>query len=174
MAKQVKLTGLLFAAMILSMVFVAQASAQTGIAVVDVNKVVSECKAGQRAQTDIRQRFERVNAEITKLGEELQAMQQDFQKQVSMMNDSAKAKRQQEIEEKFQAFNQRRMQAQQEIADAERTALSPIVENLKNILDGIGQRNKYAIILDLRNVPYYAPKIDITKEVITAYDRAHP
>lgn len=174
MLKQVKFTGLLLAAIFVSVLLAGQASAQADMAVVDVNKVVSECKAGQRAQTDIRQRFERINAEINKLGEELRSMQEDYQKQAAMMNDSAKAKRQQELEEKFQAFNQRRMQAQQEIAEAERQALSPILENLKVILDGIGQRKNYAMILDLRNIPYYSPKIDITKEVIAAYDRAHP
>lgn len=174
MAKQVKVLGLLCAAMIISVMFCSQASAQTAVAVVDINKVVSECKAGKRAQTDIRQRFERENTEINKLAEELQAMQQDYQKQVSMMNESAKTKRQKEIEEKFQAFNQRRMKATQEITEAERQALAPIVENLKAILEDMGKRNKYAVILDLRNAPYYAPSIDITQDVIKAYDRAHP
>lgn len=171
--KQVKIFSMLLFAGILSLIFIAPAKAEAAVAVVDVNKVVSECQAGRRAQADIKQRFERLNAEIAKLGEELQGMQQEFQKQSSMMNESAKLKRQQEIEAKFQAFNQRRMQAQQEISEAERAALAPLLEKLKEVIDNIG-RNKYELIVDSRNLPYFNPKIDITSEVIKAFDRAYP
>ena len=164
---------MLLMAGIIILVFSAQASAQTAIVVMDFNKVVNECKAGQRAKADIKQRFERLNAEIAKMGEELQSMQQEYQKQAPMMNESAKLKRQQELEAKLQVFNQRRMQAQQEIAEAERDALSPIMTNLKVIIDSMA-KNKYQLILDTRNIPYYSPSIDITSDVIKAYDRAHP
>ncbi len=173
LAKQTKILGMLLFAGILLLVFTIPASAASTVAVVDVNKAVSECKSGRRAQADIKQRFERLNAEISKMGEELQAMQQDFQKQAAMMNDAAKLKRQQEIEAKFQTFNQRRMQAQKEIADAERAALAPILEKLKTIIDTIG-KGKYDLILDARNTIYCNPAIDITAEVTKALDRAIP
>jgi outer membrane protein len=101
-------------------------------------------------------------------------MQQDYQKQFSMMTPEAKVQKEQELEAKARVFNERRMAAQKEIAEAEKAALDPIIEKLKVILQNTGKQRGLAMILDLRTVPYYDSSIDLTSEVVAAYNKANP
>jgi outer membrane protein len=164
----------LLAAAFLLLAFGAPAAAQIKIAVVDVNRVVNECKAGVRAQAEIKQRLERLQAEVGKMSEEFQRLQQDFQKQEAVLTPEARSVKERELGEKYNLLNQRQAQAQQEMAEAERKALLPIMENLRTELKNLGGRENYAAILDTRTLPYFDPKLDITNKVLGIYDKAHP
>ena len=174
LAKKIRLMGVFIIISMLMLMASSVHAAPAGVGVVDINRVVSEVNAGQRAQADIKQRFDSLTAEIGKLGEELQTLQQNYQKQVSMMTPEARAQKEQELEAKLRVFNERRMAAQKEIAEAEKTALDPIIEKLKVILQNIGKQRNLAMILDLRTVPYFDSSVDLTSEVVGIYNKANP
>ena len=144
------------------------------IAVVDANRVANECNAGKRAQAEIKQRFERLNAELSRLNEEIQKLSVDLKKSAALLKPDAKLKKEQDLEAKFRTLNDRRRDAQREMMEAERSALNPILENLSALLKEMGGTEDYTVILDTRTIPYYAPQVDITEKVLSIYNQRYP
>src|SRR5690606_14155823 len=84
-------------ALLLAMTFVVPAHALY-LGKVDIQKVLLTVKQGQKVRDDLKKEFDKKQAELQKEESSIRKMQEDFEKQGVVMNDKAKAKKEQEIQ----------------------------------------------------------------------------
>ncbi len=150
------------------------AHADSAIAVVDMERAVNECAAGKRAQADIKRRAEKLEAELKGLSDEVQKLSQELEKTAPLLKPEAKLAKERDLERKVRLFNDRKRDAQQEVREAQRDAFAPILREMSKVINDLGTRNSYSLIMESRAALYSPKSSDITAQVIAAYDKQHP
>lgn len=172
---RIRSTLLIFAALLcLAWLTPAKAHAESGIMVVDMERAVNECAAGKRAQADLKRRTEKLELELKSLGEEIQRLGQELEKTAPLLKPEAKLAKERDLERKARLFNDRKRDAQQEWREAQRDAFAPILREMTKVINDLGARNGFSLVVESRVALFYPKSADITAQVIAAYDKQHP
>ena len=146
----------------------------TKIGVVDMQKALQTVEAGKNAKATLEKEFnakkkqlQTEEASIKKLGEE-------YKKQSLVMNDEAKAKKQNELQERYMKFQELTARSQTEIQQKEQELTRPIITRLRTIISDIAKQKGYAVVLEKNEntVLFSQDKDDLTGEVVTAFNKA--
>jgi outer membrane protein len=156
------------------------------IAVVDMQRVLSESRLGkeflkksEELQSGFQAEMDKRQADVEKLNEELKAMQQDLQKQASVLSAEA-------VEEKQMALRRKERDAQATVFDYQQemqrkeNALkrelakrqNEIGEQLRPHIEGVYRERQLDILVDRAAVAYLSDAFDISREVIRRADEA--
>ncbi len=150
------------------------ALAEGGVAVVNLKRAVLECAAGKKAQAELNRKADRLKAELKKLNDEVQNMRKDLENTAALLKPEAKLAKERDFERKVRLLNDRNRDAEQEMGEAQRDILLPIQRQMLKVIEDMGIKNNYSVILEA-SMALYAPKsADITNQAIAAYDKAHP
>ena len=91
------------------------------------------------------------------------------------LNDTEKAKKEREIQEKIIAIQQKTATFQKEIQDMEQNLKTPILERVKNIVDDVAKASGVDFVYEAATAPilYAKSEKDLTDDVIKAYNKKH-
>ena len=149
--------------------------AETKIAVVNIQKVITSIKEGKNVMKQLEKAFKKKQKELK--GEEgvIKKLQKDYQKQSLVLSDKAKLKKETEIRAKIQALQKKTMDYQKGIQKQEAQLKKPILEKLKPVIDSVSKSEKVAMTFEVTASPlvYAESKVDITDAVIKAYDKKY-
>jgi outer membrane protein len=147
------------------------ARAEVKIGYVDIEKAVLATKDGQNAKANLEKMAKEKEADIEKKLENFRKMEEQLQKQVSMMNDEMKRQKLQEYQKQGMELQQQYMEHQKSLAMEQEKAFAPIVTKLRRIIQEIGLSDGYTIILEQREdgVLYAMPQLDLTAKVVSKY-----
>lgn len=159
-------------ALLLAMTFVVPAHALT-LGKVDIQKVLLTVKQGQKVREDLKKEFDKKQAELQKEESSIRKMQEDFEKQGVVMNDKAKAKKEQEIQAKIIQLQQKSMGYQKEIQEMENKLKKPILDRVKEVIDSVSKDAGVDLTYEASTAPivYAKSEKDLTDDVIKAYDK---
>lgn len=148
------------------------AFAQTaGIAVIDVQKVVSDSEVGKKALAEVKAVKDKKQAEIDQRQNSLQAMQDKLDKEKDILSPDAQEKRRNEIQKSFTDLKRFREDSEQEIQGRLATALKGMEDQVLPIIQKLGNDRGYALIVSRdQGVIYYNAKVDITDDVIRLFN----
>jgi outer membrane protein len=171
--KTVKIIGLTLG-LIASTAFAGEATA-TKIATVDMQKALQTVEAGKKAKNKLEHEF---NTKKKMLDDEQKAivkLEGEFKKQTLVLNDAAKEKKFQELQERKMKFQQQLMRSQTEIQQKEGELTAPIVKALKEAVREIASKKGYQMVLDKneQTVIFSQDKDDLTDELVKAYNSKH-
>ncbi len=150
------------------------ASAAGKIGVVNMDQAINECKQGKRAQAELRRKAAKLEAELKKLGGEVAKLRKDLENTAMLLKPEAKLSKEREFERKARRFQQRKTDASQEMREAQRDAFSPILQRMGNVIKQIGAKGGYSLITESRAALFFPKSADITRAVISAYDKKYP
>ena len=155
------------------------AAAQTGaapspakVAIINVQRAIVDTAQIKKAQADLEAKFKPRAAEVEKLQKELQDIQARLQ--------GGKATPQEESE--LQMRGQRRQREYQRLTedlqgevDRERTEiLQGAGQRMNEIVRKMAEERGFDVVIDVTNTVYFKPALEITADVVKAYDAAHP
>ena len=151
------------------------AMAEVKIGVINIQKVITTIGEGKNVMTTLEKSFKAKQKEIKTEEESIKKLQQDYQKQSSLLSDKAKANKENEIRQKIAKLQQKTMEAQKEIQKQEKQLKQPILEKLKPVIDEVSKSKDLAMTFEVSSSPvvYAQSQVDITEEVIKAYDKKH-
>lgn len=143
---------------------------------VNVQKVLVSIKQGQKVKKELEDSFNEKKKILQDEEAKIRKAQEEFQKKGLVMNDQAKAKKQEELQKMFYSFQQQQMKFNQEIQKQEADSKKPILDRLKPIIDSVSESNKVDLTVEVSTTPvlYAQNSKDLTSEVIAAYDKKHP
>jgi outer membrane protein len=147
-------------------------AAQVKIAVINMQKVVRKSVAGQKAMEKLNNKFESLQKQLRAKQDELKAFKEDLEKKGPLMNEDAKAEKEREYKKALRDFKDQSDDAQFEMRQAESQSMEPVLKELEKVVTRIGKEGGYTLILE-KNMPgiyFNASNVDITDEVIKAYD----
>ena len=147
-------------------------TAQVKIAVINMQKVVRKSVAGQKAMEKLNKKFESLQKKLRAKQDELKAFKEDLEKKGPLMNEDAKAEKEREYKKALRDFKDQSDDAQFEMRQAESKSMEPVLKELEKVVTRIGEEGGYTLILEKNMLGIYfnASNVDITDEVIKAYD----
>lgn len=142
---------------------------------VDVQKVLVTVNQGVAVRDQLKKSFEDKQKALKKDEDAIKKLQEDYQKKAAVINDTEKAKKEREIQEKIVAIQQKTATFQKEIQDMEQNLKTPILERVKNIVDDVAKSSGVDFVYEAATAPilYAKTEKDLTDEVIKAYNKKH-
>jgi len=158
---------------LLALTLAAPAAQALVLGKVDIQKVLLTVKQGQKVREELKKEFDKKQGSLQKEEAAIRKMQEDFQKQGVVMNDKAKAKKEQEIQEKIILLQQKSMSYQKEIQEMENKLKKPILERVKEVIDEVSKSASVDMTYESSTAPivYAKDEKDLTDDVVKAYDK---
>lgn len=157
----------------------AQAASQPAkVGVIHFEGAISSTQQGQKALTELQQRYEPQRKEFEKRQNEINALREQLVKSASTMSDEARQKLNDEIAEKTRKLNRDFEDAQQDYQQDLDKILQEFYAKMRVVVDRYAKDNGYTLILDIGSpqtpVVYVAEAADITNDVVALYDKFNP
>jgi len=141
--------------------------------VVDIQKFQQKSVAFQKVKEDYINKLEPARKELEKEKAELMSLEEELRKQSMMLSLDAKEDKRKELGQKTRRYKYIENEFLQEMKEMEVETVRIVGAEIQDIVTEIGKRDGYIMILEKRAVGflYNDDKIDITDQVIKAYDR---
>ena len=161
------------AALAVIMVAVAlPAASQVKVAVIDVQRVVTESDPGKEVMQNLRVLSDAKAQEGQALQQELATLQDQFNKQRFTVSEARQAEMSKEIEDKQIAIRRFQDDAQRELQDAQRRELGGLEERILPVINQVGQEQGLTLIFNKfqSGLVYADQQVDITDTVIQRFN----
>ena len=146
------------------------------IGFVNIQEIIKNSNAGQKAATEFKALTEKKSAPVKSLENELRKMKDELDKQGSMMSDSARRDKEAAFQKKNRDFQLMVQDANDEIQKRQQEMFQKIIPEIMETVKIIAEKEKYVVILpvEIPNGPvaYYAKENDITDKVINELNKA--
>ncbi len=167
MMKRVRL-ALAGAAMAAALPVLAQDALRIGF--VNTERILRESSAAKTAQQKLEQEFSRRDKELKDTAARLRELTERLERDLSVMSDSDRARRQREIAEQEREFQRRQREFREDLNQRRNEELASVIERANRVIKQIAEAEKYDVIL--QEAVYAAPRIDVTEKVLRALNGA--
>ena len=166
--------GKKFFVMIMVLAAAVTASAQVKVAVIDVQRVVTESDAGKEALGRLKTLQDLKIAEGQKMQKELDALKEQLAKQRFTLSDDKIEALGKQIQDKGIALKRFQDDAQRELDDARRQALGGLEQKILPVINNLGKEKGMTLIFNKfqSGLVYADDAVDITDEVIRRFNTA--
>ena len=146
--------------MVFAMTFASPALAQSAakIGVVDFQSAIQQTKEGQAAQKKLDTAYQQKKTAI------------DYKKQASILADSARKAKEQELLAAQSQYQQAYQQSEQEMQALYGQLMQNLLDKMKMICTQIGKEKGYTLIIEKGAVVFSTDAIDLTSELVKRYD----
>lgn len=142
----------------------------TKIGVVDYRRVLTDSKKGKSTTAAVEAQFGPKSKALESKRIQVEAMERDFSKNVGIMNVVSRKQKAEQIERQKKDLTRSLEDFQYEFRKKDSELTQEIMGEIQKILKSIGQAGGYTVIVDTSVLIFYSPTIDITDQVIQAYD----
>jgi len=150
------------------------ASAQK-VGVIDMQGAILQTNDGKKAAADLKTKFEPAQQALAKRGQDLQAKQQEYQKNSATMSDAAKAATERDLKELGAKLQRDADDARQDAQTEQNKALGPILQRLDAVMRKYASEKQITMIVDLsaqpNNLLMSAASVNITNDIIALYNQ---
>jgi outer membrane protein len=146
------------------------------VGVVDLQKFQKNSKAFQKASLGVKKKFDDMQQKLNDERTALSKLDDEFKKQSMMLSLDAQEDKKKELDKKQRQFKFMYDEYSQEMKDTEMEAIKRVMKDLEKVVEVIGQKEGYTIILERRTLGllYFNNTIDLTDRVTDAYDKQNP
>jgi outer membrane protein len=143
------------------------------IGVVDIEKIQEESLAFEKERNKLKQVLEAKQKELVGEDNALRKLQEDYQKQSMMLSLEAQEEKKREFDAKSRYYEYLKADYTATAQQLNAAAATRLQIELSGVIRDIGLKGNYTIIIEKRATLYHEGVIDITPEVISAYDKAY-
>jgi len=147
-------------------------AAELKIGYVDLGKALNDSKRGKEAKAELEALVKQKQSQIDELEKKINNQRAEFEKQAGALSEQARQEKQAQIEKAIQDYQKLVQEAQSEVEKKRRDLTAGIIKELKDIIEEIGRKEGYAIILESSEglILYSKEGLDLTNRVIKIYD----
>jgi len=161
---------LAFVAAIVAIAAATPALAEMKLAYVDVQRALGECNAGKKAKADLQGRLQSVEQRLQRQQDEVQALKNEIEKKGMLMQEEQRNNMRDQYAEKLKNFERTFKDSREELQRKDSEVTGKIVHDLAQVIRNLGEKSGYTLVFEKSTVLWGAPGIDITDEVIRAYN----
>jgi outer membrane protein len=143
----------------------AAAAAEMKIAVLNVQRAVTESAQAQAELAKIQERLNAGQAEIQQMNNEMMEMQERLVRDGDVMSDADARRLQRQLQDKQADIQFRINRLQQELEDRQREVLESMAPRIDAVVGDLIEQEGYDLVLHRQNVLYVGPSHDITRLV---------
>ena len=149
-------------------------AAELKFVVVDLQKVINESEAGKDSVAKLKKKFQNDEQNLKNQEKRIQTLQRELQ-QSSLLKQSAKVKKQEELFKIQQIYTRDRESFFQKVGVEERKLRDKILGEVKVLIENISKKKKYDYVFEKnieRFILFSKNDIkDITQAIIREYDK---
>jgi outer membrane protein len=139
---------------------------------INLQRLVNESKMGKAAKANIETLRQKKQTEIDNQLKEIQDLKAIVEKNGSLMGENNKAEKVEKLQRMYKNYKRMVADAKEELANEDSKLVSTILEKADGVLKQVAKKEKYSIILkDPDAIGYLDPKVDITDEVLRAFNK---
>ena len=150
------------------------ASAQK-MAVIDMQGAILQTNDGKKASAELKTKYDPIQQALAKRGQDLQAKQQEYQKNSATMSDAAKAATESELKDLSSKLQRDADDARQDAQVEQNKALGPILQRLDAVMRKYAADKQITMIVDLsaqpNNLLMSNASVNITNDIIALYNQ---
>lgn len=156
---------------LLSLSNVALAASDNGIAIVNVDKVKMETKAGKSIATQLTKLQNDLKDKVAKLQKDFYNQKQDLDKQKNVLSKEAFTKKETEFNNKVNDSQKEIQTEANNIEVMQQNSLNEFNNVALGIIADLAKEGNYLQVFPAEIVIYSSPKVDITSQVIAGIDK---
>jgi outer membrane protein len=142
------------------------------VGVFDVGRVFTESKRWAKERDAFAKRGKALEEALQKKAAELKAFRESYEKKAGMLSEQARKEKEREYQQKARELERTSEDAKSEMQQLDKESSTKFNKSLMAVLRKLGQDEKYTLILEIAVVPYASKEIDITDQVLKAFDAA--
>ena len=145
------------------------------IGVVDIEKLRQKSVAFEKGRAEYKKKVAVLEKKLREEGEALKKLQEEYQKQSMMLSLDAQEDKRKELLSKNRLYKFHVEDYTAQIKEVEAEVTNRLRRDLDEVVREIGEKGGYTFITEKRNsgLLFNDVAIDITDEVISAYDKAY-
>jgi outer membrane protein len=143
---------------------------------VNAQKVIDTVAEGKRANDQVKKLEEDKQKILRENKAKYDKAYEDYTKQSSVIKEDERIKKEEELQGQMMALQQQSMSFGKELQDKYMELLAPINEKIKDVAAEVAKKNSIDLVLgqDAGIIYYAANNIDLTDDIIKAYDKKYP
>lgn len=158
---------------IIMLCFVSIAANAQKFALIDMEYILKNIPAYERANEQLNQISKRWQSEVEALALEAQTLYKNYQSEAVFLSEEQKIKKEEEIvgkEKEAQELKRKYFGPEGELYKKRESLMAPIQDEIYNAVKEISDSKGYSVVVDrasAASIIYASPKIDISNEVLT-------
>lgn len=147
-------------------------AAELKIGCVDMQRALNESEAGKKAKVVMESEYQKFQGEITKRRNELQAFQENLQRQGLMLSEKARKEKERDYQNKLKEFKRWGEDRQAELKQKEMELTKATLKGLAAAVKKLGEEEKFTVILERNEaiLLYTSEAVDLTDRVIKIFN----
>jgi outer membrane protein len=158
------------AAALCALMFAQSASAETRVAVVDVNRAVAQTEDGLRAAATLKKVFDTKQVELNKRQNDLQRQREDIEKQAKVLSKEALQKRMEDWQRQMMELQAVFVEYNKELEKRQKELTDPILAKMVEIVKRIASTEGFDVVLERQAAAYIRSDLDLTDKCIQMYN----
>lgn len=140
------------------------------IGVVDIQKVLLTSSAGKLAKAQINKKAREMESSLTVKKEEIEKLKENLEREALVMNKEARGERERDIRIKINDIKSLKNKYENDLKKIEGKVVKRIQKDVEVIIQELGKKGGYLLIISNPVVLYSPSSIDITDQLIQAYN----
>ncbi|WP_136810043.1 OmpH family outer membrane protein [Desulfosediminicola flagellatus] len=143
------------------------ALAESKIGVINGQKILSLCDAGQTLKGQLETRMKELQSSFKAEDDTIVALQQEIEKKSSAWSEDKTKEKVAELRKKRRDMQLRNEDAKNELQQMQDKAVKPILESLQDVVAAYGKKNGYTAILDVKaGVVYFDNAAELSEAIV--------
>lgn len=140
------------------------------IGVVDIQKVLLTSSAGKMAKAQINKKAREMESSLTVKKEEIEKLKENLEREAMVMNKETRDERERDIRIKINDIKSLKNKYENDLKKIEGKVVKRIQQDVDVIVQELGKKEGYLLIISNPVVLYSPSSIDITDQLIQAYN----
>ena len=146
-------------------------NAEQSFAIVDMDFLVNNSKAGKYIQSNIKTHNDKIKAQFVKKEKKIKEEEKKLISQKNVLTEEDYKKKIQELNKQIIAYTEERKKEISKSNKKKNDALVKLLANINNILVDYAAKNKIALVLDKKNIIITENSNDITQKIFEILDK---
>jgi outer membrane protein len=156
--------------MLLAQLVTGVAHADIKLAYVDIQRALNECRNGKTAKEEFRTRVQRLEGQLEGEQNQVQSLKDELEKKGPLMQPDERQNLEDQYQRKVSQFQDDYKNSRDELQQRDNEMTGEIVRDIAVVVRQIGIKNGYTMVLEKGSLLWATANIDITDQVIRAYD----
>jgi outer membrane protein len=156
--------------MLLAQLVAGVAHADIKLAYVDIQRALNECRNGKTAKQEFRTRVQRLEGQLEGEQNQVQSLKDELEKKGPLMQPDERQNLEDAYQRKVSQFQDDYKNSRDELQQRDNEMTGEIVRDIAVVVRQIGIKNGYTMVLEKGSLLWATANIDITDQVIRAYD----
>ncbi len=152
----------------------AAASAQTKVGIVNVQNAILDTAEIKKAQLELEGRYKPRQQKVETLQRDLADLQNKLQTMAGKLTPQAEQEMQVSGQKKQRELQRLTEDLQADVDRERNEILSKSGARMQEVVKKLAEEKGLDVIMDVASTLYFKPTMELTKDAVTAYDKAYP